>query len=162
LNRPSTGNANLLSFGLQLKLGFGSSRMASSPRHHAQKEPAQPIDSAVSVHLYEIIERSVVFGLFDEATIPDIQKDHLDEVVDLMKQYPSVRIALVGHVCNNDTKTESKKVGAARARAVAQYLENKGIDAHRIDISPVIESDAFDPDDPPANYRHRRVVVAVE
>lgn len=162
LNRPSTGQVNLLSYGLQLRLGFGASKPESSSRHHVQKEPAKPIDSAVSVHLYEIIERSIVFGLFDQATIPDIQKDHLDEVVDLMKQYPSIRISLVGHICNNETKTESKKVGAARARAVAQYLENKGIDARRIDISPVVETDAFDPDDPPANYRHRRVVVAVE
>jgi len=162
LNRPIGGSATLLSYGLQLKLGLGSTKPEAAARHHAKKEPQQSIDSAVRVNLYEIIERSVVFGLFNETALPDIQKEHLDEVADLMRHYPSIRISLVGHICNEERKTEDLKTGRARARAVAEYLESKGIDAHRIDISPVIENDAFIPDDPPANYRHRRVVVAVE
>lgn len=162
LNRPISGSVTLLSYGLQLKLGFGTARPEAAARRHGKKEPLPLIDSAVRVNLYEIIERSVVFGLFNETALPDIQKEHLDEVADLMKQYPSIRISLVGHICNDERKTEDIKVGRARVRAVAEYLESKGIDAHRIDISPVIENDAFVPDDPPANYRHRRVFVAVE
>jgi outer membrane protein OmpA-like peptidoglycan-associated protein len=162
LSRPNTGSVTLLSFGFQLRLGFGSSRPEVAARRHARKVPQQLIDSAVRVNLYEIIERSIVFGLINETALPDIQQEHLDEVADLMKQYPSIRISLVGHICNDETKTEDKKVGRERARAVAEYLESKGIDPQRIDISPVVESDVFAPDDPPANYRHRRVVVAVE
>jgi outer membrane protein OmpA-like peptidoglycan-associated protein len=103
----------------------------------------------------------VVFGLPNETTLPDIQQEHLDEVADLLKQYPTIRIALVGHTCNSETQTENKNVGTARARAVAKYLRSKGVDASRLDISPVVVSDEFDPDNPPANYRNRRVVIAV-
>lgn len=161
LNRPATGNVRMLAFGAELRLGFGTDRPKTASRHTIKKQP-HPIDSATSVHLYEVIERAVIFGLFNESNLPDIQQEHLDEVADLMTQYPGIRIHLTGHVCDDDGKTEYKKVGKARAKAVADYLESKGIDAHRIDISPVIVSETYLPNDPPANYRHRRVVVAVE
>lgn len=162
LNRPAVNKVTMLSFGLELRLGFGTDRPNAAAPRHARKQPLHPIDSATSVHLYEIIERTIVFGLFNETRLPDIQQEHLDEVANLMTQYPGIRISLVGHICNDDTRTEDKKVGMARVRAVADYLEGKGIDARRIDISPVVISDTYLPDDPPANYRHRRVVVAVE
>ena len=161
LNGSGTGPVNLLSFGLQLRLSFGSAR-PKAERSKTKKEPPPPLDSAVRVNLYEVIERAIVFGRFNETTLPDIQKEQLDEVADLLKQYPTIRIALVGHICNSETETESKNVGAARTRAVAKYLQSKGINPSRIDISPVIVSDEFVPDNPPANYRNRRVVVAVE
>jgi outer membrane protein OmpA-like peptidoglycan-associated protein len=162
LNRPGIGNVTMLSFGVELRLAFGSPRAEGGSRRHAKKEPQQVIDSATRVNLYEQIERNVVFGLFNETVLPDIQREHLDDVAGLMKQYPGIRISLVGHICDDDAKTESKKVGMERAHAVAAYLESKGVDARRIDISPVVESDEYVPDDPPANYRHRRVVIAVE
>jgi outer membrane protein OmpA-like peptidoglycan-associated protein len=160
LNGSGTGQVNLLSFGLQLRLSFGSAR-PKAERSNTKKEPPPPLDSALSIELYEVIERAVVFGLPNETTLPDIQKEHLDEVADILKQYPTIRIALVGHTCNSETQTENKNVGAARARAVAKYLRSKGVDASRLDISPVVVSDEFDPDNPPANYRNRRVVIAV-
>jgi OmpA-OmpF porin, OOP family len=83
-------------------------------------------------------------------------------VAEILKQYPTIRMSLVGHICNSETKAENKKVGMARARAVARYLQSKGVDGSRMDISPVVQSDGFAPDDPPANYRNRRVVIAVE
>ena len=161
LNGSGAGQVSLLSFGLQLRLSFGSAKPKAA-RSNATKEPPPPLDSAVSVDLYEAIERPVVFGLFNETTLPQIQKEHLDEVAEILKQYPTIRISLVGHICNSETKTEDKKVGRARTRAVAKYLESKGVDGRRIDVSPVIQSDEFAPDNPPANYRNRRVVVAVE
>jgi len=164
LNRPNGGQVSLLSLGLQLRLSFGSAsaRPKAAARRNAKKEPAQPLDSAASVDLYEVIERSVVFGLPDETTLPEIQKEHLDEVADLLKQYPRVRISLTGHICNSETKAENKKVGSARARVVARYLQSKGVSSGRIDINPNVVSDEFKPDDPPSNYRNRRVVIAVE
>jgi len=86
----------------------------------------------------------------------------LDEVANIMKKYPDIRISIVGHICNSGTETENIKVGAARAKAVAHYLRGKGIDRSRMDVSSVSESDPVLPYDPPANYLNRRVVITVE
>jgi outer membrane protein OmpA-like peptidoglycan-associated protein len=160
LNLPSTGKATLLSFGLQLRVSFGLSR----PKRAGQGVTTQPsgIKDSLMAEQRLLIEEPVVFGLLGESTIPEIQKDHLDEVADLMKQFPRIRISLVGHICGSDTEPEEQKVGVDRAKAVAQYLRNKGIDGSRMDVSPTSESDVVEPFNPLANFRNRRVVVKVE
>ncbi|GGB00135.1 OmpA family protein [Puia dinghuensis] len=158
LNMPNAGQVTLLSFGLQLRLSFGSAR----PKTNTTKEPQQPVTDTTGNEQYEAIEGPVVFGHLDETRIPENQKSHLDEVAAIMKQYPAIRISIVGHICDDENEPEDTKVGAERAKSVAQYLRNKGIDGGRMDVSPVSESDVMEPFDPLANYRNRRVVITVK
>ena len=72
-----------------------------------------------------------------------------------------MRVSLTGHVCDGE-EPEDKTVGVARARAVAQYLMDNGVDAGRIDVSPASETDVFEPSNPLANYRNRRVEVKIK
>jgi outer membrane protein OmpA-like peptidoglycan-associated protein len=67
----------------------------------------------------------------------------------------------VGHICNSETETEKTKVGMARARVVARYLQSKGIDRSRMDVSAVNQSDPVTPFNPPANFQKRRVVITI-
>ena len=158
----NTGQATLLSFGLQVRLSFGATKAKPVPQTKIKNEPQPPADSTLSDEEAELIERSVIFGTIGETALPEIEKDHLDNVAALMKQHPDIRISIEGHICNSETETENIKVGAARAKAVANYLRSKGIDRSRMDVSSAGESDPVVPYDPPANYQNRRVDIRMK
>jgi OOP family OmpA-OmpF porin len=160
LNMPNTGQVTLLSFGLQLKLSFGSAKPKHADRAVTKEEKQQPANDTIRDDQYWMIERPVVFGILGETSVPEIEKPHLTEVAKIMKQYPGIRVSIVGHICDDEMETENRKVGAARAKAVARYLQGKGIDRGRMDISSVSKSDPVM--NYSANYRNRRVDITVE
>jgi outer membrane protein OmpA-like peptidoglycan-associated protein len=176
LNMQNAGQMKGVAFGLQLRLGFGGNRTRSAARPATETEssnppspenpatranPPNPADSLISDDEANAIERPVIFGTIDETILPEIQKTHLDQVAEILLQYPGLRISLVGHICNSETETEKTKVGMARARAVARYLQSKGIDRSRMDVSAVNQSDPVTPFNPPANFQKRRVVITI-
>ena len=161
LNMPNAGKVTLLSFGLQLRLSFASARSGAG-RSKTNNEPQPPAKDTLGDEQREILETPVVFGHLDETSIPENQKDHLDEVAAIMKQYPAVRISIVGHTCDSETEPEDKKAGAERAKSVAQYLRNKGISPGRMDVNPVSASEVVELFDPLANFRNRRAVIKVQ
>jgi OOP family OmpA-OmpF porin len=162
LNMQNAGQVTLLSFGLQIRLSFGSAKEKPAARNKTKIGSQQPATPAISDDDAMDRQRSVVFGTIDETSIPEIGKEQLDEVANILKQYPDIRISIVGHICNNGTETENIKVGAARAKAVARYLRSKGIGRDRMDVSYLRESDPVLPNNPAANYQNRRVVITVE
>ena len=174
LNMNDAGHATLLSFGLQVRLSFGSTRARSVAQHKTTltqqtttvTQPpttvAQPGTPAISYDDSAIIQTPVIFGIIGETSIPELQKPHLDQVATIMKQYPSLRISIEGHICNSLHEMENTKIGIARANAIARYLQGKGINRSRMDVSSARESDPVLPADPAANYQNRRVVITVQ
>jgi OOP family OmpA-OmpF porin len=198
LNMPGAGPAKLLSFGLQLRLNLGPSRVrhVAKPMEQpvAQPEmtkelpvpdttamsspdtttltPPSPDTAAAMPSYYDslgisyddalFIEQPVIFGSVDEVVIPQVGKAHLDKVASILMQHPKIRISLVGHICNSETETEDPKAGSLRVKAVARYLMSKGIRRSRMDVSALKESDPVQPNNPPANYRRRRVAITLE
>ena len=161
LDQHSTGKASLFSFGLQVRLSFGLRGHSGGPGK-TEKAPGQPVTDTLNDDQREQIEESVVFGLLGEAGVPEIQKKHLDEVAGLLKRFPALRVSITGHVCDGDNEREDKAVGVERARAVAAYLRGMGVDPARLDVSPAAETDVFEPFNPLANYRNRRVVIKIK
>jgi outer membrane protein OmpA-like peptidoglycan-associated protein len=162
LNRQNTGQVALLSFGLQVRLTFGSNREKPATAPKSKKGSQQPAKSTINDDDAKIIQRPIVFGTIDETSIPEIGKRQLDEVASIMMFYPGIRISIVGHICNSGTETEDIQAGVDRAKAVETYLRTKGIDRKRMDISSVSVSDPVLPNNPAANYQNRRVVISVE
>ena len=162
LNMQNAGQATLLSFGVQVRLSFGSTKAKPSIQHKTKTEPELQGMPTISDDEVDVIQRPVIFGIIGETSVPEIEKSHLNEIAEIMKQYPRIRISIVGHICNSSAETENIKVGAARAKAVAHYLRGKGIDRGRMDISFFGKSDPGDTTDPSANYQNRRVVITVE
>lgn len=160
LDQRSTGKASLFSFGLQVRLSFGLGARPGSP---GKKTPAQQaVTDTLNEDQREQIEEAVVFGLLGETAVPEIQKKHLDEVAGLLKRFPVLRISITGHVCDGDNEPEDKAVGVERAKAVASYLQGKGVDPGRMDVSPVAEKDVAEPFNPLSNYRSRKVVIKIK
>jgi OOP family OmpA-OmpF porin len=162
LKMPIAGPMTLLSFGLQVRLSFGSAKSKLVARPSSKEERQEPLASGISDQDTAIIQKPVLFGALGETTVLEIQKIHLDQVATIMRQYPGIRISIVGHICNSGTATEDIDVGAARAKAVARYLRSKGIRRQRMDISYLEESDPVTPNNPSANYRNRRVVITIK
>jgi OOP family OmpA-OmpF porin len=163
LNMSNAGELTSLSFGLQVRISFGISKTTKPAAEPSiQKEPQQPSNTSISDDETEVIQRPIVFGILGESVIPEVQKPHLDEVADIMRQHPDIHISIVGHTCNNGTELEDPKVGAARAQAVARYLQAKGIDRKRMDVTSASESDQGDANDSGANYQSRRVNITLE
>jgi len=205
LNMPNSGQAKLLSFGLQLRLSLAPSRakpagkpkevltvtmsrspditatMPPSPDTTAIKPPPpdtttmMPLSTDTTVIMpsyydslgigYDeavFIEQPVIFGAVDEVAIPQVGQAHLDKLAAILTQHPKIRLSLMGHICNSETETEDPKVAQARVKAVARYLMSKGIRRSRMDVTALKESDPVQPNNPPANYRKRRVAIKVE
>jgi OmpA-OmpF porin, OOP family len=157
LKMPIAGQMTLLSFGLQVRISFGSTNAKPVDRHSPRQ--ASP---AISADDTAFLQTPILFGALGETDILDFQKLHLDDVATILKQYPNIRISIVGHICNSGDETEKIEVGEARARVVARYLRSSGISRRRMDISFLRESDPVLPNNPSANYRNRRVVITVE
>jgi len=162
LDQRSTGKASLFSFGLQVRLSFGLGGRSGGPGKKEKTPAQQAVADTLSEDQREQIEEIVVFGLLGEAAVPEIQKKHLDEVAGLLKRFPALRISITGHVCDGDNEPEDKAVGVERAKVVASYLRDKGVDAGRMDVSPAAEKDVSEPFNPLANYRSRRVVIKIK
>jgi OOP family OmpA-OmpF porin len=162
VNTQNAGQVTLLSFGLQVRLSFGSTKEKPAAQARTKKEPQPPAELTVSDDEAAIIHRPVLFVVVGETSLPEFEKQKLDAVANILNQCPDIRISIVGHVCNSGTKTESMKVGTARAKAVAKYLRGIGIDRSRMDVSSASVRDPVLSNNPDANYRNRRVVIRVE
>ncbi len=162
LKMPGAGQMTLLAFGVQVKISFGSMNEKTKARPASKEAPKHPADTTISEYEIQVLQTPVVFGAVGETAIPDIVKDHLDDVAAILLQNPRIRISLVGHICNSGTETEDPEVGKDRANAVARYLADKGVSRRRMDISYIQKSDPVLPNNPAANYRNRRVAVTVQ
>lgn len=67
------------------------------------------------------------------ATIKPVSFPILDEVVDLMKTRPSMRIGVYGHTDSRGTPGNNLVLSKQRAAAVRNYLQGKGIAANRLE-----------------------------
>lgn len=166
LRTPGAGQPKLLSYGIQFRLTWGA-RPGKHPLFAKKKPAASPVIVApagtpISDGELITIQRPIVFGIVGETDIPGTQTPLLDDVIIIMRQHPDLRISIVGYTCDGVQQTEDSKLGETRAKSVARYLERRGIDRRRMDLSYQKESDPSKTYDPAANYRNRRVLISPE
>ncbi len=173
LNTQNAGPMKMFAIGVQVRLSFGAAKtkhVARPTKEIESPNPSSPAtatnpptlaDSLLSDDEAILIEKPVVFGAIDETALSEIQKTHLDRVAEILLQYPGIRISIVGHICNSETETEKAKAGIARARAVARYLQSKGVNRSRMDLSAIDKPDPVTPFNPPANFLKRRAVITI-
>ena len=57
----------------------------------------------------------------------------LDEVVATLQKYPMIRIEVQGHTDSDGSSSANLDLSARRARAVVEYLINRGVDPNRLE-----------------------------
>jgi outer membrane protein OmpA-like peptidoglycan-associated protein len=86
----------------------------------------QPIEVGSHIAL-----RNVFFD-FNKSTLRKESTNELQEIIDLLKQYPSVMVEIAGYTDNKGTDKYNLNLSAARAKSVVTYLQTHGISAKRL------------------------------
>lgn len=68
----------------------------------------------------------------DVTQLSNSQKESLDNIIYVMKEWSDVEIIIVGHTCNIGTYEINKIVGLRRAQNAKEYMIANGIEASRI------------------------------
>ncbi|MCS3798546.1 OmpA family protein [Niastella sp. OAS944] len=187
----NTGDAKLFACGLQVKLGLEHKKRkpvqqpsAEPVKEVAQQvtaQPATPQEQSKQVVQEEIVQapppvnqamreadssvfkQPVTFGVLGQTTIPETAYPHLDSMVVILNKYSATHLEIVGHTCNIGSENENIKVGEERAKAVAAYLQSKGIAAERMHLRSAGLSDPIVPNSSANNRQvNRRVTIILK
>lgn len=110
---------------------------ASTPPPPRPVAPPHASSKEVDIHAVEPavgtrIRLDNVQFEFDKATLlPGFEKE-LDKLVDLMTDFPFLRVEIEGHTDDQGSDTYNEKLSHDRAKAVADYLVQKKVEAKRI------------------------------
>ena len=101
---------------------------------------------------------------FDKSTIKEGYDKDINDLVDVMKNYPDLNVVIEGHTDSVGTDAYNKNLSQERADAVKKYMVEKGgIDANRLDAEgfgeerPVASNDTGE-----GRLQNRRVEAAVD
>jgi outer membrane protein OmpA-like peptidoglycan-associated protein len=79
----------------------------------------------------EIVLKNIFFD-FNKSTLRPESKNELENLVQLMKDNPTLKIEISGHTDNVGSATYNKTLSQARAKAVVDYLIAAGISSNRL------------------------------
>lgn len=85
-----------------------------------------------SIKVGTVIELKNIFYDYDKANIRAEAARDLDELVELMKRFPSMSIELSSHTDSRGTKAYNQALSQKRAETARKYLIEQGIAANRI------------------------------
>lgn len=84
----------------------------------------------------------------------------LDSLVELLETHPHVKMSITGHTDNTGNELHNLKLSTNRAKAVARYLINSGIDQNRVSFQglgskkPIASNDTIE-----GRRKNRRVEI---
>jgi OmpA-OmpF porin, OOP family len=98
-----------------------------------------------------------VFASSDSAQ-PDRARASLADVAEVLKAYPNAQVRLEGHTDSVGAADTNKRLGEARATRVKDELVARGVDAGRIEVVSLAETEPVAPNDvEEGRARNRRV-----
>ncbi len=109
----------------------------------------QPITAEVGDTLVPsrpVVLRNVFFETASAALRPASERE-LNKLYDLLTDQPDLRIRINGHTDDVGTDSDNLELSEARAKAVYQYLIDKGIEPARLDYKGFGESQPIDTND---------------
>ena len=118
--------------------------------------PLQPLEANATIVLKNIFFDPNKYNLMPESDA------ELDQVVQLMKDNPTLKIQINGHTDNSGKPADNITLSENRARAVTTYLVDRGITATRLsskgwgDTKPVADNST-----PEGRARNRRTELTV-
>ncbi len=82
-----------------------------------------------------------VFFAFDRYDLSGTARSKLDDLATLMKNYPSLKLEIMGHTDAIGTFEYNQGLSVKRAKSVSEYLINNGISKDRLTIKGFSESE---------------------
>ena len=93
---------------------------------------------------------------YDQAVIRQNDQGTLDRKASILGANPNVKIQISGHADERGSDEYNLALGNRRAAAAKRYLENKGIDASRMDVVSYGEERPLNPGHDEAAYAQNR------
>jgi OOP family OmpA-OmpF porin len=137
-------------------LVFGTGELKSelvAARETRVKRRAEKASSTISAEACEtrfnvISKTGAIYFKTGSAELEEASGPLLKSVADITNRCPAISIDITGHTDNVGSKSSNQKLSERRAKAVADYLTGKGVDAGRIqsagygDARPVVANDS--------------------
>ncbi|MBR6017901.1 MAG: OmpA family protein, partial [Paludibacteraceae bacterium] len=81
----------------------------------------------------EEVERfNKIYFEYDSYRLNDDTKAYLTSIVEVLNRVPEAKIAIDGHASQEGTRWHNERLAYNRAKAVAKYLVEQGIDEERV------------------------------
>jgi peptidoglycan-associated lipoprotein len=93
---------------------------------------------------------------YDQAVVRQADQATLDRKAAIMAANPSLKIRISGHADERGSDEYNLALGNRRAAAAKRYLENKGVDASRIDVVSYGEERPLNPGNDETAYAQNR------
>ena len=93
---------------------------------------------------------------YDQAVIRQNDQGTLDRKASILGANPNVKVQISGHADERGSDEYNLALGNRRAAAAKRYLENKGIDASRMDVVSYGEERPLNPGHDEAAYAQNR------
>jgi peptidoglycan-associated lipoprotein len=93
---------------------------------------------------------------YDQATVRATDQGILDRKAAILGANPNVKLQISGHADERGSDEYNLALGNRRAAAAKRYLENKGIDASRMDVVSYGEERPLNPGHDEAAYAQNR------
>jgi outer membrane protein OmpA-like peptidoglycan-associated protein len=184
ITTPYTGKVNSLAFGVKVQLAFGKKifTMPKYPEKHSALTAPQAeqiiernVDRIIVVQeeikvvqeeIKDVINETIrnaatpdftysVSGFeLNKSDIQPFMTPILEEVLKLLRRYPTIRVQIVGHTDDVGTNEKNELLGLRRAEVVKEYFESRGVIGTRLETS---SSSSTNPILPNANDPSRRV-----
>jgi outer membrane protein OmpA-like peptidoglycan-associated protein len=132
-------------------------------------EPSQPIPSTEQAEptvqqTPKEIELDPVYFAFDNFQLNESARKQLDKIYMLLKDYPVVRVRLIGHADSKGPAVYNQKLSEKRATTALNYIIEKGIETGRLEFKGMgemnfaaINSNPNGSDNPEGRRLNRRV-----
>jgi outer membrane protein OmpA-like peptidoglycan-associated protein len=92
----------------------------------AQQPDADTLQVGATIILHNI------FFDFDKAVLLQQSYNELQQLLEILQNYPKMRIEVRGHTDGHGSADYNQRLSENRAKAVVDYLVSKGIDAKRL------------------------------
>ena len=93
---------------------------------------------------------------YDQATVREADQETLDRKAAILVANPGVKIRISGHADERGSDEYNLALGNRRAAAAKRYLENKGVDASRIEVVSYGEERPLNPGSDETAYAQNR------
>lgn len=185
----ATGQVRMIAYGIKVGFAFGSNSTPAKPAPPivqptpvipptVAKQPEQPhqpdtvkmvtlektapeqkIKDTLTAADLEILKTPVAFTQKGDTTLAPASQLQVDKVIALMLAHPDMVLEIQGHTCDVGTDATNERIGLARAKAVAVYMESKGVAASRIHPLSKADHEPVVPNTSEANRKQNRRVV---
>lgn len=130
---------------------------------HTNLAPANPDSTATSLNdpIQFELKREFSFG-FNENHLDQEDKHYLDDLSNLLKLNPELKLEITGHADDIGSEHANKKISTQRAHEVEKYLHSQGIERKRMKYKGVGSDDPLVPNTNDINRaKNRRVEFSI-